>query len=191
MSHYGRQMEKKEVLKIESWRKLELWWRRVHWQLAFIPIPHLQSFIISPVTFHVQNFASPEQWIYRNKLIFLAGGPGSLKGILTQELAQEFCFVTIGIGQWSADTTTHKNIITFQRTWFFHICQTKWPTPSKTQSKCKNCSGQEKIIKKIFVNDYFFLAGSISDQFALGASNGQRKVGHFNGTGWFCFNWKK
>jgi hypothetical protein len=28
-----------------------------------------------------------------------------------------------------------------------------------------------------------FLAGSISDQFALGASNGQRKVGHFNGTG--------
>jgi hypothetical protein len=29
---------------------------------------------------------------------YFAGGPGSMKGILTQELAQEFDFVTIGIG---------------------------------------------------------------------------------------------
>ncbi|KAF7635772.1 hypothetical protein Mgra_00004864 [Meloidogyne graminicola] len=34
---------------------------------------------------------------YAPKVIFIFGGPGSMKGILTQELAQEFDFVTIGI----------------------------------------------------------------------------------------------
>uniref|UniRef100_A0A914GXK7 Adenylate kinase n=1 Tax=Globodera rostochiensis TaxID=31243 RepID=A0A914GXK7_GLORO len=52
----------------------------------------------------------------QQSVIFLIGGPGCLKGVLTQELAQEFDFVTIGIEELIFNYLPHKVADTVKNT---------------------------------------------------------------------------